>query len=112
MEKNNNQYNNSLLYSLLVSMENIDEHEQSLEDVLYSYFPKVTKCQKMIYELVIRKLSEGLSYDEIIKMIDELDIISLYNLDDKQNSYIKEKAKKDVLTRKRKLEKIEGEKKQ
>ena len=108
--ENNKQNNNSLLYSLLVSMENPNEYEESFEDVLYSYFPKVTRCQKMVYELVIQKLSEGLSYDEIIKVIDELDINTLYNLDEKQECYIKEKAKKDVLTRKRKLEKIEGEK--
>ena len=107
--ENSKQNNSSLLYSLLVSMEKPNEREESFEDVLYSYFPKVTGCQKKIYELVIQKLSEGFSYEEIIEMIDKLDVINLYNLDEKQEIYVKEKVKKDVLTRKRKLEKSKGE---
>jgi len=109
--KNNNNENNSLLYSLLISLESIDKHEVTFDDVLYKHFPKVTECQKRVYELVIEKMCEGLSFEELVEYIDKIDIEELKSLDDNQRYYVKSKAKKDIMTRKKNLEKREGENK-
>ena len=92
--------NNPLLFSLLVSMNKKEEHEITLEDLRYIYSPKVSRCQIRIYTLVIEALSNGMSYEEIHKMIDKIDFEEYKSLGEDEKRYIRMRVKRDVNSRK------------
>jgi len=100
--------NNSFLYSVLVSMNNIKNHEITEEDIKYMNEKDVSKCQIVICKQVIVWLSQGKSYEEIGTLIDELDFEDYQKLTEEKQQYLKKRLKKDLNSRKLN-EKIKGE---
>ena len=98
----------SLLFSILLSMNNGEDHEVTLEDLRYMYSPVVSDCQIKMYLLVIRCLSSGMSYEEIYEFIDNIDIDEYKKLNDEEKIYVKTKIKKDLHTRKNNENKNRG----
>ena len=90
----------SLLFSILLSMNNSEDHEVTLEDLRYMYSPAVNDCQIKIYLLVIKYINDGMSYEEIFEFIDNLDIEEYKRLTEEEKIYVKTKIKKDLHTRK------------
>ena len=99
-----NDGNNSLLYSLLLSKESMQNYEMTLEDERYLLNQNVSECKVKVYMLVISLLSQGLTYDEIINYINEIDIEEYKKLNDEEQDYIQRVFRKDFNSRKRKLE--------
>lgn len=91
---------NSFLFSILLSMNNSEDHEITLEDLRYMYSPAVNDCQIRMYLLVIKCINEGMSYEEIYKFIDSIDIEEYKRLTEEEKVYVKTKIKKDLHTRK------------
>lgn len=110
MENNQNDGSNSLLYSILLSMESAEDYELTLEDLRYLLNPAVNDCKVKLYQLVVILLSEGKSYDEIIKYIDKIDIDEYKRLTEEEQFYIQKTFRKDFRLREKKLtlEKNEG----
>ena len=104
MNNMENDGNNSLLYSLLLSKESMQNYEMTLEDERYLLNQNVSECKVKVYMLVISLLSQGLTYDEIINYINEIDIEEYKNLNDEEQDYIQRVFRKDFNSRKRKLE--------
>ena len=104
MNNMENDGNNSLLYSLLLSKESMQNYEMTLEDERYLLNQNVSECKVKVYMLVISLLSQGLTYDEIINYINEIDIEEYKKLNDEEQDYIQRVFRKDFNSRKRKLE--------
>lgn len=89
-----------LMYSMLVSMnKSLKEHEITPEDAEHFADQNVTVHQTKLYLKVIEMLNNGISYDEILKYINELDLTTYKNLNNEQKNYMKRKLIKDVNTR-------------
>lgn len=104
MENNQNDGSNSLLYSLLLSMQSRDNYEVTLEDKRYLLNQSVSICKVKIYQLVVVLLSQGKTYDEIIDYINNIDIEEYKKLNEEEQDYIQRIFRKDLNSRKRKLE--------
>ena len=105
MINNQNDGSNSLLYSILLSMENIKNYKVTPEDERYLLNQNVSKCKVKIYTLVITMLSEGRTYEEIFNYINEINIEEYKKLNDEEQNYIQRSFRKDLKLRQRKLEK-------
>ena len=92
--------NNSLLFSLIFSLNNKEDHEVTLEDLLYQYSPRVSQCQIKMYSLVIKGISEGMTYEEMEKFIENIDIEEFRKLTEQEKFYVKSRVKKDIVARK------------
>ena len=103
MNKNQNDGSNSLLYSLLLSMESADNYEVTLEDKRYSLNQKVSECQVKMYQLVIVCLSKGMTYQEISDYISKIDIEEYKRLTEEEQNYLQRKLRKDLNSRERKM---------
>jgi len=99
---------NSLLFSLLFSLNSGEEHEVTWQDLRYFHTPKVNKCQIKLYSLIIEYLSNGMGYDEIYSLIDNIDIEEYNCLDDEAKYYVKTRIKKDVKSRQINEQKCKG----
>ena len=93
-----------MLYSQLLSREYNPEKITS-EDIKNLLNEEVSVCQCALYKDIIRMLAEGKSYAEIFEYINSYDSMEFENLLEDQKSYIKIKSKKDLLKRKKSLEK-------
>ena len=90
------QENNPLVLSLLISRNKGSEHDITLEDLMYVNYPDVSDCQVKMYSLVIKSLNDGLSYEEISSLIDNIDIEEYKKLNAEEKCYVKNRVKKDV----------------
>ena len=90
---------NLLMYSMLVSMNSYDEHEITMEDIKYFEDKDVADCQTQLYIKVIEKLNNGVSYEEILKFIDELDLETYRGLTNEKQGYLRKKLIKDINSR-------------
>ena len=95
---------NSLLYSLLLSMNDLNNHEVTAEDLKYMHDTLVNECQIKLYMQVVEWLSQGKSFDEIFILLDNIELeanydANIYNLifnsKDNNDSLIKRKIKFD-----------------
>lgn len=93
--------NNPLLLSLLISRNKGSEHDITLEDLMYVSYPQVSQCQVKMYSLVVESLNNGLSYEEIVSLIDNIDIDEYKRLNEQEQYYVKNRVKKDVVFRKK-----------
>lgn len=107
----NNKYDGSqsLLYSLLLSMDSREQHEITLEDKRYAANPSVSICQLKMYQLVIMCLGKGMSYQEIADYIGDIDIEEYKCLTEEEQSYVQRKVRKDLSLREKNLGKNKGE---
>ena len=98
------------MYSMLVSMNgSLKKHEITPEDAEYFADQNVADCQINLYVKVIEMLNNGVSYDEILNYINELDFETYKNLNNEQKSYMKKKLIKDVNARRINERKNKGE---
>ena len=88
-----------LLHSYLISRcnENIEFTE---EDIYYMRDYSIYSSQISLYKEVIRELSLGKSYEEIMDFIDNYNINESECLNEEQKKYIKSKTKRDLMRRK------------
>lgn len=91
--------NNSLLYSIMLSMNNIKEHEITEEDIKYANDSEVSRCQIIMYKYVIECICKGISYEEIQSKIDNFDFEDYKKLSDEKRNYLQKKLKKDICHR-------------
>lgn len=101
MDKNNN----SLLYSIMLSMNSIKEHKITEEDVKYANDSEVSKCQIIMYKYVIECICQGMSYEELKKQIDNFTLEDYQNLSEEKRNYLQRKLKKDLNLRENNLNK-------
>jgi len=95
-----------MLYSLLLSREYEPENITS-EDIKNMLNEEVSICQVALYKDIVRLLAAGKSYREIFEYIDKYENIEYENLLEDQKCYIKVKAKRDLIKRKKSLQKGE-----
>lgn len=81
--------------------------EFTKEDIKNMQNPETINCQIALYLIVIRMLSNGKSYEEIIEFVDNYSTDEYENLEEGQKTYIKSKTKKDLMRRKMSFEKGE-----
>ena len=102
MPFNGNLFTYSMLLSREYNMENI-----TAEDIKNMLNPDVSDCQIELYLEIIKMLSSGVGYEEIFEFIDLYSSEDYENLLEDQKTYIKTLARKDLLKRKKSLEKGE-----
>ena len=73
-------------------------------DELLGLNQSVSICKVKIYQLVVVLLSQGKTYDEIIDYINNIDIDEYKKLNEEEQDYIQRIFRKDLNSRKRKLE--------
>ena len=95
-----------MLHSYLISRCNENE-EFTEEDIYYMRDSSIYSSQISLYIEVIKQLSLGKSYEEIMSFIDNYNINEGECLDEKQKQYIKSRTKKDLMRRKMSFEKGE-----
>ena len=89
----------SMLYSIVVSLNKPEEHELTAEDIIYSKSNDVSNCQILLYRQVIKWLNEGKSYEEIYDLIDNLNMTEFSSLSAEKQSYLNKKLRKDISDR-------------
>lgn len=88
-----------MLHSYLISRCN--EHEGfTEEDIYYMRDSSIYSSQISLYKEVIRELSLGQSYEEIMNFIDNYNFNENECLDEKQKQYVKSRTKRDLMRRK------------
>lgn len=93
-----------MLHSYLISRCN--EHEGfTEEDIYYMRDPSIYNSQISLYLEVIKQLSLGKSYEEIMDFIDNYNISESECLDENQKQYVKSRTKRDLMRRKMSFEK-------
>ncbi len=73
---------------------NIDDYD------IYSFDEEVNSCQIKLYLMIIKWLNEGLTYEEIYDLIDNLTFEEFKKLSIEKQTYIKEDARKVLVLRK------------
>ena len=99
-----------MLHSYLISRfdENIEfDDEFTEEDIYYMRDYSIYNSRIILYIEVIKQLSLGKSYEEIMDFIDNYNINESECLNEKQKQYIKSKTKRDLMRRKMSFEKGE-----
>ena len=91
--------NDLLLFSLMFSMNEVEDHDITWLDLRYSHVAKVSKCLQKIYSMVIELLSKGMSYEQIYSFIDNVDISEFKEIDNDAKNYVKTRVKKDLISR-------------
>ena len=95
-----------MLHSYLISR-CYEEDDFTDEDIYYMRDYSIYNSQIVLYIEVIKELSLGKSYEEIMDFIDNYDINKSECLNEKQKQYIKSRTKRDLMRRKMSFEKGE-----
>ena len=95
-----------MLHSYLISR-CYEKEDFTDEDIYYMRDYSIYNSRIALYIDVIKELSLGKSYEEIMDFIDNYDINENECLDEKQKQYIKSKTKRDLMRRKMSFEKGE-----
>ena len=91
---------NSLLYSLLLSMNDLNNHEVTAEDLKYMHDTLVNDCQIKLYMQVVEWLSQGKSFDEIFILLDNIELEEYKKLGSEKQAYLQKRLRKDINSRK------------
>lgn len=91
---------NSLLYSLLISMNDLNNHEITSEDLKYMHDKLVNDCQIKLYMQVVEWLSQGKTFDEIFILLDNIELEEYKKLGSEKQSYLQRRLRKDINSRK------------
>lgn len=91
---------NSLLYSLLLSMNDLNDHEVTAEDLKYMHDTLVNDCQIKLYMQVVEWLSQGKSFDEIFILLDNIELEEYKKLGSEKQNYLQKRLRKDINSRK------------
>ena len=91
---------NSLLYSLLLSMKDLNNHEVTAEDLKYMHDTLVNDCQIKLYMQVVEWLSQGKSFDEIFILLDNIELEEYKKLGSEKQTYLQKRLRKDINSRK------------
>ena len=91
---------NSLLYSLLLSMNDLNNHEVTTEDLKYMHDTLVNECQIKLYMQVVEWLSQGKSFDEIFILLDNIELEEYKKLGSEKQTYLQKRLRKDINSRK------------
>ena len=91
---------NSLLYSLLLSMNDLNNHEVTAEDLKYMHDILVNDCQIKLYMQVVEWLSQGKSFDEIFILLDNIELEEYKKLGSEKQTYLQKRLRKDINSRK------------
>lgn len=92
--------NNSLLYSLLLSMNDLNDHEVTSEDLKYMQDAIVNDCQIKLYIQVIEWISQGKTFDEIFILLDNIELEEYKKLANEKQNYLQKRLRKDINSRK------------
>ena len=90
----------SLLYSLLLSMNDLNNHEVTAEDLKYMHDTLVNDCQIKLYMQVVEWLSQGKSFDEIFILLDNIELEEYKKLGSEKQTYLQKRLRKDINSRK------------
>ncbi len=99
MNNNEKIRNKSLLYSIVLSMSDYKDYTPTIEDIRFSREQGVSECQLAMYMKVIEQISNGKTYEEIFDYIENIDINEFRMLNQEQQTYVKKKVKRDMITR-------------
>ena len=91
---------NSLLYSLLLIMNDLNNHEVTAEDLKYMHDTLVNDCQIKLYMQVVEWLSQGKSFDEIFILLDNIELEEYKKLGSEKQTYLQKRLRKDINSRK------------
>ena len=87
---------NSLLYSLLLSMNDLNNHEVTAEDLKYMHDTLVNDCQIKLYMQVVEWLSQGKTFDEIFILLDNIELEEYKKLGSEKQAYLQKRLRKDI----------------
>ncbi len=93
---------NALLLSFMLRMGKYEE--MTAEDIKNAVNKEVNDCQVNLYLRVVKLLGKKVPYDKIIEFIDNYTDEDFDDLLLDQKTYIKTKIKRDLNTRRKKLE--------
>ena len=89
----------TMLISMILSRNNVDNHAITWEDARYLHCPNVNECKIKMYAFAIECLCNGMSYQELYELIDKMSLEEYEKLDENAKKYVKRRICNDLKTR-------------